>query len=103
MEKFRLKTIVFILLTGLLVSLTACNSESYTDAQKPIRNLGGGSAKSQKEAKLERQAERERRLKELAEKKQARAAQQALEQSEPKPAAEQALAPEQTVTTTAVE
>ncbi len=59
MKNYRLKTGMVILVAGLHLTLTACNSEDYTNAQKPKSELSGGTtAASQREARLEREAEK---------------------------------------------
>ncbi len=59
MENCRLKTSVVILVASIYLSLTACNSEEYTNAQKPVKPLSGNTSfASQREAKLERAAEK---------------------------------------------
>ncbi|MEE9424260.1 MAG: hypothetical protein V3V18_04690 [Methylococcales bacterium] len=66
MKNYRLKTGMVILVAGLHLTLTACNSEDYTNAQKPKSELSGGvTAASQREARRERAAEK---LKEQAQK-----------------------------------
>ncbi len=67
MKKYSLKASLVILVASLNLSLTACdNSDSLAEAQKPVKPLSNNtSAASQREARLEREAEK---LKKQAEK-----------------------------------
>ncbi|MCH9698139.1 MAG: hypothetical protein K0U68_08560 [Gammaproteobacteria bacterium] len=93
-----IKKVSFFITTGIFLSLMACNSESYTDAQKPIRNLGGTSLKTQKEVGAELKAEMEERKKKIEARRQARLAQMKAGAAQPAPAQ---AAPEQPATTPA--
>jgi hypothetical protein len=60
MNKYSLKASLVILVASLNLSLTACdNSDSLAEAQKPVKPLSNNtSAASQREARLEREAEK---------------------------------------------
>lgn len=90
-----IKKITLIMAAGTLLSLTACNSQSYTDAQKPIRNLGGTSLQTQKEVGAELKAEMMERKKKIEARRQARLEQMKAEGAQPattQPAPEQPAA-----------
>ncbi|MEE9345480.1 MAG: hypothetical protein V3U88_07720 [Methylococcales bacterium] len=63
MKKYSLKASLVILVAILSISLTACdNSDSLAEAQKPVEPLSNNtSAASQREARLEREAEKLRK------------------------------------------